>query len=78
LSIDDVSRWRATAERSNTQREVIDLTGPVSAQVVQRDALRIGDTIKGPAIVEEREATTYIAVGDRATVTESGSLEVTW
>jgi len=78
LNIDDVSRWRATSQRSDTHREVIDLTGHVSAVVVQRDALQIGDIIEGPAIVEESEATTYLAPGDRATVTESGAMEVTW
>jgi N-methylhydantoinase A len=78
LNIDDVSRWRATAERSDTHREATDLTGPVSALVVNRDALRVGDIVVGPAIVEESEATTYLAPGDRARVTESGSLEVTW
>lgn len=78
LSIDAVSRWRATNQRSDTNRDVVDLAGPVSALVIHRDSLRIGDTIEGPATVEEREATTYLAVGDRATVTESGSLEVTW
>jgi len=78
LNIDDVSRWRATAERSDTHREVIDLTGPVSALVVRRDALQIGDIIEGPAIVEESEATTYLVPGDRATIAGSGAMEVTW
>jgi N-methylhydantoinase A len=78
LNIHDVSRWRATAERSDMRRDVIDLTGPVSALVVHRDALQIGDSVEGPAIVEEAEATTYLAIGDHATVTASGSLEVTW
>ncbi len=78
LNIDDVSRWRATAERSDTHRDVIDLTGLVSAVVVHRDALQIGDIIEGPAIVEEGEATTYLAPGDRATIAGSGAMEVTW
>jgi len=78
LNIEDVSRWRATAERSDTYRGVTDLTGPVSALVVNRDALRVGDILEGPAIVEEGEATTYLASGDRASVTEAGALEVTW
>jgi N-methylhydantoinase A/oxoprolinase/acetone carboxylase beta subunit len=40
--------------------------------------LTAGDEIVGPAVIEEREATTYLAPGERATVHASGALEVEW
>src|SRR5262249_60859326 len=38
--------------------------GPVQAAVYDRYALRPGDRIAGPAIVEERESTTVVPPGD--------------
>ncbi|MGP1394201.1 MAG: hydantoinase B/oxoprolinase family protein [Inquilinaceae bacterium] len=43
-------------------------SGPAEATVYDRYALAPGDRIEGPAIVEEREATTVIAPGDRIRV----------
>jgi 5-oxoprolinase (ATP-hydrolysing)/N-methylhydantoinase A len=40
----------------------------VEAAVYDRYALEPGDRIEGPAIVEEREATTVVPPGDRLTV----------
>ncbi len=59
-------------------REVLTDRGPVAATVHQREALRPGDEIIGPTVIEETEATTYLAAGDRATVHDSGALEVEW
>lgn len=42
--------------------------GPHETAVWDRYALRAGDVIPGPAIIEEREATTVIAPGDAVTV----------
>jgi len=78
LRIQDVSQWKATAERSDMHRHIATETGLVEALVVDRSALGVGDVVAGPAIVEEVEATTYLAPGDRATVHESGAIEVTW
>jgi N-methylhydantoinase A/oxoprolinase/acetone carboxylase beta subunit len=78
LTIEEVSRWKASAERSDTHRHITTETGPVDALVVDRAALAVGDVIAGPAIVEEAEATTYLASGDRAEVQASGAIEVTW
>ncbi len=78
LSVRDVSRWRPTKDRADTRRDVADATGTVSAYIVSREALKVGDTVVGPAIVEETEATTYLAAGDVAVVAESGAMEVTW
>ena len=44
--------------------------------VFDRYALRPGSTIEGPAIIEEREATTIIAPGDTVSVDETGTLHV--
>jgi N-methylhydantoinase A/oxoprolinase/acetone carboxylase beta subunit len=43
-----------------------------------RDGLAVGTVLAGPAVIEEREATTYIAPGERAAVHDSGALLVTW
>src|SRR4029077_11710805 len=42
--------------------------GFVEADVYDRYALEPGDSIEGPAIVEEREARTVVPPGDRLTV----------
>ncbi len=78
LTIDDVSHWQPSAERSDTDREITAIAGIVSARVVDRTALAAGDVIEGPAIIEEVESTTYLALGDRAEVQASGAIEVTW
>ncbi|MBJ6127177.1 hydantoinase B/oxoprolinase family protein [Microvirga splendida] len=46
------------------------------AVVYDRYALRPGDKIVGPAIIEEREATTVIALGDRLSVDENLNLRI--
>jgi 5-oxoprolinase (ATP-hydrolysing)/N-methylhydantoinase A len=50
--------------------------GPADATVHDRYALRPGDAIHGPAIIEEREATTVIAPGDVARVDQGLNLRV--
>ena len=42
--------------------------------VFERDALRAGDRIEGPAIVAERESTLLLPAGDTARVSEHGNL----
>ena len=46
--------------------------------VRHRDSLDVGDTLAGPAIIEEDEATTVLAPGDRVAVLRTGALEITW
>jgi 5-oxoprolinase (ATP-hydrolysing) len=50
--------------------------GFVATPVYDRYALRAGTTIAGPAIIEEREATTIVAPGDMVTVDATGTLRV--
>jgi N-methylhydantoinase A len=48
----------------------------VEAQVRDRYALRAGETVDGPAIVEERESTTIVPAGARCTVNDDLALVV--
>jgi len=50
--------------------------GFVETPVYDRYALRVGAEIEGPAIIEEREATTIIGPGDRLTVDATGTLRI--
>jgi N-methylhydantoinase A len=50
--------------------------GTVEAEVRDRDGLRPGDELQGPAIVEEAASTTLLPPGQRLTVDEYGNLEV--
>jgi N-methylhydantoinase A len=59
-------------------RVVITGEGEVTARVVNRYGLAAGDEVMGPAVIEEREATTYLGSGERAVVDASGALEVEW
>jgi len=52
-------------------------TGFVETPVYDRYALGRDAMVKGPAIIEEREATTIVAPGDVVTVDASGSLRIT-
>jgi len=50
--------------------------GTVKCPVLQRDALAEGESVKGPAIVEEYASTTVLHPGDRATTNHFGCLSV--
>ena len=50
--------------------------GFVDTPVYDRYALATGAAIEGPAIIEEREATTIIAPGDRMTVDATGTMRI--
>ena len=52
--------------------------GVIEASVWWRPGLRPDAEIVGPAVIEEAEATTFLGVGDRAVVHESGALVVEW
>ncbi|MBI3707032.1 MAG: hydantoinase/oxoprolinase family protein [Proteobacteria bacterium] len=49
---------------------------PVQATIYDRWALRRGDSLDGPAIVEQSDTTTIVAGGWRATVDASGNLMI--
>jgi 5-oxoprolinase (ATP-hydrolysing)/N-methylhydantoinase A len=58
------------------ERDARFAAGFVAAAVYDRYALRAGDAIPGPAMIEEREATTVVPPGDIATVDASGMLRI--
>lgn len=51
-------------------------TGIVQCQVWQRDQIRPGHTINGPAVIEEDASTTVITLGDVAQVDASGNIVI--
>ena len=63
------------AKQKGTRRSYFG-EGFVDASVWNRYALEAGDRIPGPAIVEEREATTIIPPGDVLTVDAVGNLRI--
>ena len=73
-----VFRWQSEGEARVGARTAITGGGPVEATVWNRPGLEAGTEIAGPAVIEEREATTWIGQGERAFVSATGALEVTW
>jgi N-methylhydantoinase A len=67
-----------TGDPRRGTRTVLTAEGAREASVWWRSGLRVGTEVVGPAIIEEAEATTYLAHGERATVHPSGALEVSW
>lgn len=70
--------WLAEGIRQDDTRAVIfdDAARPLQARIVWRPSLRPGDSIEGPAVIEEPNSTTLIGPGDVATVAEAGHLIV--
>lgn len=71
LSLHGAAGGADGAPRIKGQRTAWFEGGAVQATVYDRYALRAGDKIPGPAIVEEREATTIIPPGDHARIDET-------
>jgi N-methylhydantoinase A len=78
LTLDRLPPWRGSGATTVVRRPVLTQAGTVDAEVVSRGTLEIGATIVGPAVVEEEQATTYLASGERAVVHETGALVITW
>jgi len=76
LSLNQPGRQPAGKKRKGA-RQVWFGEGFVEAPVFDRYALLPGDTIAGPAIVEEREATTVVPPGDSLRVDENLNLRLT-
>ena len=53
-----------------------DRAGPIAAAIYQRDQLKPGDQIQGPAIVEQMDTTTLIRPGSLATVNTANHLTI--
>ncbi len=78
ITIDDLGTWARRSSTPPATRVVIGAAGPTRASIYDRRSLSVGDFVAGPAVIEERESTTFLDVGERAVVRENGSLEVTW
>ena len=70
--------WSPDGEARLGTRRVVTNIDPTEAAVWRRAGLTIGMKIAGPAIIEEREATTWIGPEEQAVVSQTGALEVTW
>ena len=72
-------RWSPDrGEASRGSRTLFGPLGTTETAVFWRSCLPAGSQVTGPAVLEGAESTTYLASGERATVLEDGSLEVTW
>ncbi|MEX2419867.1 MAG: hydantoinase/oxoprolinase family protein [Acidimicrobiia bacterium] len=67
-----------SGDPSRGTRQVLTGAGEVAASVWWRASLAPGSEVMGPAVIEESEATTFVGVGERVVVHESGALEVSW
>jgi N-methylhydantoinase A len=76
LSWSDLPEVTPVGDVDLPERPMLTDNGEVMARVVNRHGLAAREEIVGPAIVEETEATTYLAPGERAVVHGSGALEV--
>jgi N-methylhydantoinase A len=70
--------WQAEGRLEESTREVVfdDPDRPLRTRILWRPSLPAGTTIKGPAIIEEPNATTLIHPGDVAVVTKAGHLTI--
>jgi 5-oxoprolinase (ATP-hydrolysing)/N-methylhydantoinase A len=75
LSLAEAGGSVAGAARKGT-RQAFFSDGFVETPVYDRYALSPGTEIAGPAIIEEREATTIVSPGDRVAVTGGGTLRL--
>ncbi len=73
-----IERTKGDFRKTIKQREILfPVEGKKMAQVVDRNRLRAGDKISGPAAIEEKTCTTVIPPGMEAEVDEYGSIVVT-
>jgi N-methylhydantoinase A len=66
---------RGTSLRSSHRPAFFpELGGYAECTVIDRYAMKTGQVVEGPAVIEERESTTVVVPGDRAEVSSSGNL----
>jgi len=70
--------WQPTEGQVELSRDVIygDTAKPVKSRVLWRPAMTPGDTVVGPAVIEEPNATILIHPGDQVTVAPTGHLVI--
>ena len=76
LSLQGAAGGAAPAQRVKGERMAWFDAGALRTQVVDRYALRPGDELAGPAIIEERESTTVIGPLDHLRVDENLNLRI--
>ena len=61
------------------QRDVLmeDTGKPVKCPIYEREALSAGDTVDGPAIIEEYASTTFLSLGEKARISEFFDIIIT-
>ncbi len=69
---------RPVGEPSRGTRPVVTDDGIVDATVWWRPALAPDAVVPGPAVVEEPEATTWVAAGETARIDPLGAMEIRW
>jgi N-methylhydantoinase A len=60
------------------ERTVLIAGGEVTARRFRRSGLGPGDRVAGPGVIEEPEATIWVAPDEQALVLDDGTLQVTW
>ncbi len=78
ITIDDLGTWSRSSTAPSVTRSVVGVAGPTMATIHDRRSLEVGDVVVGPAVIGERESTTFLDVGERGEVRTNGSIEVTW
>ncbi len=68
--------WEQGEAGPDRRRRIGGDTGAVEARVRDRAALRPGETVDGPALVEQPDSTTLLEAGERAVVDDAGNLVV--
>ncbi len=76
LSLHGAAGGAAPGQRIKGTRQAVFDQGTMPTQVIDRYALRPGDTLSGPAIIEERESTTIIGPNDQLRVDENLNLRI--
>jgi N-methylhydantoinase A len=68
----------AAPAHPETRRVCFRETGWTDAQVLARGSLAVGSKVTGPAVIEEREATTVVPPAALVEVAAHGELLLTW
>jgi N-methylhydantoinase A len=69
-------KWWPAEQAAETSRKVIfaHAAAPIESRVLWRPAMKPGDVVIGPAVIEEPNSTILIHPGDRVTMTPAGHL----
>ncbi|MFL6573826.1 MAG: hydantoinase/oxoprolinase family protein, partial [Burkholderiales bacterium] len=74
--IERIARGRAPRPRARRRVYFAEADRALQTPVYVRDALRAGNRIDGPALIEEDASTTVLVPGDRLRVDDFGHLDI--